>query len=641
MKRRLMVIMLSLTLVFTLIPMTAFGETVVNDEDIQEPLKVVSGQDVTVRSITVDKYGYKNALDVYAKDNDASVKVLENVSLFSEMLYAEAVSVEYKNNKASVDVGGNVTAEGATATGLSLNGDGDSPGKSTVKIGGRLSVKGRDAEGVNTSTGAHDIFIGKGITVTSTSESAYSGESARGLLDNSISPVTADIIGDIKVKAANGNAYGIIFGRGINDKMPESNVLVHGNVYSDGIGIDSILGDNACKADVLVEGTIKAKKTGVILSKGPSETTSISNTKITVWKVEPNERGNVAEVVNYAGTYQTDATDFEKNNISYIIKYKQPSKGGKIYAVNSSGNALTKSHGFRVAKEGDKIIVKANLDSGWKLKSVYDNDKALKKDDNGNFYLTVHKGGGILLSADLEAPGSDPTQMGSDGTAVGEGASAAAADQKITGMKTDTDPKGSKFNKLRLRSTYQTKTSITLKWKSNKKAEKYVIYGNRCGTSTKIRKSVKLYTVKKSTKTTMTKVIKKVKGAAVKKNTYYKFLIVALNKKNEVVSTSRMIHVATKGGKYTNYKKISIKKSVLTKAKNLNQGQRLKLYPKQIKVTKSLKARKHVPIRYESTNKTIAKVTSKGVIKALKKGSCYVYVYAQNGVYKKVRVVVK
>ena len=232
-------------------------------------------------------------------------------------------------------------------------------------------------------------------------------------------------------------------------------------------------------------------------------------------------------------------------------------------------------------------------------------------------------------------------QKGSDGTEVGPGASEEIADQKITGMKTDTDPKGSKFNKLRLRSVKQTKTSITLKWKSNSKAVKYVIYGNRCGSSTKIRKSVKLYTVKKSTKTTMTKVIKKVKGAKLKKNTYYKFLIVALNKNNKVVSTSRMIHVATKGGKYTNYKKISVDKEKITKAKNLKKGKSLKLEAKQIKVTKSLKARKHVPIRYESSNKNIAKVTSKGVIKALKKGTCYVYVYAQNGVYKKIKVVVK
>ena len=39
-------------------------------------------------------------------------------------------------------------------------------------------------------------------------------------------------------------------------------------------------------------------------------------------------------------------------------------------------------------------------------------------------------------------------------------------------------------------------------------------------------------------------------------------------------------------------------------------------------------------------NTSIATVSSKGVIKGKKKGTCYVYVYAQNGVYKKIKVTV-
>lgn len=45
--------------------------------------------------------------------------------------------------------------------------------------------------------------------------------------------------------------------------------------------------------------------------------------------------------------------------------------------------------------------------------------------------------------------------------------------------------------------------------------------------------------------------------------------------------------------------------------------------------------------RYESTNKKIATVSKKGVIKGIKKGSCYVYVYTQNGLYKRIKVRVK
>ena len=57
---------------------------------------------------------------------------------------------------------------------------------------------------------------------------------------------------------------------------------------------------------------------------------------------------------------------------------------------------------------------------------------------------------------------------------------------------------------------------------------------------------------------------------------------------------------------------------------------------------KGKKASIHIAkFRYESTNTKVATVTKKGVVKAKKKGTAYIYVYAQNGVYKKVKVTVK
>ena len=51
--------------------------------------------------------------------------------------------------------------------------------------------------------------------------------------------------------------------------------------------------------------------------------------------------------------------------------------------------------------------------------------------------------------------------------------------------------------------------------------------------------------------------------------------------------------------------------------------------------------RHHYPIRYESSDKNVATVTETGVIQAKGKGSCKIYVYAQNGVYKTIKVTVK
>lgn len=50
---------------------------------------------------------------------------------------------------------------------------------------------------------------------------------------------------------------------------------------------------------------------------------------------------------------------------------------------------------------------------------------------------------------------------------------------------------------------------------------------------------------------------------------------------------------------------------------------------------------RHRAAAFESSNTKIATVNGKGVIKAKKKGSCNIYIYAQNGIYKKIKVTVK
>lgn len=207
--------------------------------------------------------------------------------------------------------------------------------------------------------------------------------------------------------------------------------------------------------------------------------------------------------------------------------------------------------------------------------------------------------------------------------------SAAATQKAILAQKTDKDPSGSSFRILRLRSTKQSKTSSTLTWQKVSGATSYVIYANKCGKSNKIKK---IATVKKNTYT----------HKKLKKGTYYKYVVVAVKSTvigNRTAAISKMIHVSTKGSKYGNFKKVSVTKAVLTKAKKLKKGKSLKLGAKAVKA--SSKAKIHVKLRYQTSNKKVATVSSKGVVKGVGKGSCYVFVYAQNGVYKKIPVTVK
>lgn len=217
-------------------------------------------------------------------------------------------------------------------------------------------------------------------------------------------------------------------------------------------------------------------------------------------------------------------------------------------------------------------------------------------------------------------------------TAAGPGVYADDADKAIRAMTSDSDLSGSQFAPLKLKSTKQTKKSVTLTWTKANGAVKYVVYGNLCGSK---NKPVKIVTMSgKSKKLT------KVAGKKITKGKYYKFIVVALDRNNKVVSASKLIHVASAGTKAGNYKSVSVTKTVVKKAKKMKAGKSLKLKAKAVKSGKT-KVKKHVSLRYESSNTNVATVTKSGVVKAGKKGSCYIYAYAQNGVCKRIRVAVK
>ena len=229
-------------------------------------------------------------------------------------------------------------------------------------------------------------------------------------------------------------------------------------------------------------------------------------------------------------------------------------------------------------------------------------------------------------------PAADPEeQMGSDGTALGSGASTEAAEAAITASKSDKDLKGSVYNKLRVRQSKVTKNSITVTWVKVSGAKKYVLYGVKSGAKNKFTK------IATTTKTKYT--VKKINKNKLVKGTYYKFVVVALNSKGNVVTGSKTAHIATLGKNSA-----SNPAKVTTAAKNnkvtIKVKKTFKLKGKYESSAKKYKIKKVLAIRYESTNNKIATVTSKGVVKGMNKGTCYVYVYAQNGLFKKIKVTV-
>lgn len=193
--------------------------------------------------------------------------------------------------------------------------------------------------------------------------------------------------------------------------------------------------------------------------------------------------------------------------------------------------------------------------------------------------------------------------------------------------KGDGDYKGSNFGLLRAQATKLKKNSVTVKWNKVKNADGYIVYGAKCGAKSKY-KVLKVVSGKTTSYT----------HKKLKKGTYYKYNIVAFKYVNGVkvtLAASKKIHATTLGGKYGVAKAVKLNKSKV----KIKKGKTFKIKASEIKKDKKIK--RHRAICYESSNTKIATVNSKGKIKAKKKGKCTIYVYAQNGVYKTVKVTVK
>ena len=234
-------------------------------------------------------------------------------------------------------------------------------------------------------------------------------------------------------------------------------------------------------------------------------------------------------------------------------------------------------------------------------------------------------------------------------TAVGNGTveiTVTTKDGKITAsimitVKVPDEPtinKTTGFRRLRARSVKQTKTSVTLQWNIIKDADGYFIYGNRCNTGTKSYKYRNLATITGGDISTWTQ-------KDLKKGTYYKYVVKAyrlVNGKKVVTDTSISVHAVTGGGKYGNAKAVSV--TQIGNKKNvskitLKMGKTAQIKAKEIK--KDKKIARHRKLCYESSNTKVATVTPDGLIRATGKGTCTIWVYAQNGVYKALKITVK
>lgn len=170
---------------------------------------------------------------------------------------------------------------------------------------------------------------------------------------------------------------------------------------------------------------------------------------------------------------------------------------------------------------------------------------------------------------------------------------------------------------------------VTCRWTKIPKATGYYVYYQTCGLEWADAKVVKVKTpVYKFTKEDNTKCVKiQVKAY---KNT---------DEGEKIIGETVIAHIAGPNNVHYNSNKVRVK--VVKNKIILAKGKTAKIKA-SYNVTKHILGNEHAAkFRYRSSKTKIAKVTSNGKIVAKKKGKCKIFVYARNGYYKTITIVVK
>ena len=340
------------------------------------------------------------------------------------------------------------------------------------------------------------------------------------------------------------------------------------------------------------------------------------NTRVT-WKssdenvVTVDEKGKVTAVGN--GTATITVTSVSGNYTATVaVTVKIPVEIEKI-SIEAEKETLTK------IGESTELKVKIEPENADAQKLIWksDNEMVAAVDENGK--VTAIGNGMAIITVTTE---------------YGKNTASIIITVKIPDKPVINKTKG--FGRLKVRSVNQTKTSITLEWSKLDGVDGYFVYGNRCNTKTKAYKYQKLATITNGRAWT---------HKNLKKGTFYKYIVKAykiVDGKKVVTDTSASIHVITQGGKYGIARSVSVTK--IGNKKNvskitLKKGKTAQITAKEIK--KDKKIRHHRNLCYESSDTAVATVTPEGLIQAVGKGTCTIWVYAQNGVYAALTVTVK
>ena len=192
---------------------------------------------------------------------------------------------------------------------------------------------------------------------------------------------------------------------------------------------------------------------------------------------------------------------------------------------------------------------------------------------------------------------------------------------------------GSQVSKLKLPILLATgkggNRKITISWRSYEDADGYDCYWSYCDGK---RSYKKLATVKAAKD--------RVTSRRLDNNRRYKYFVAAyklIDGKKVYIAKSNPLHVALKDAKATNAKKVTVNQTNV----RLKAGDTFVIRSRTKLENTNKKELLHVAAyRYYTSDQSVASVSKTGKIKALKSGTCVIYVVANNGVYGTIKVTV-
>lgn len=192
---------------------------------------------------------------------------------------------------------------------------------------------------------------------------------------------------------------------------------------------------------------------------------------------------------------------------------------------------------------------------------------------------------------------------------------------------------GSQVSKLKLPILLATgkggNRKITISWRSYEDADGYDCYWSYCDGK---RSYKKLATVKAAKD--------RVTSRRLANNRRYKYFVAAyklIDGKKVYIAKSNSLHVALKDAKATNAKKVTVNQTNV----RLKAGDTFVIRSRtRLENTNKKELLHAAAYRYYTSDQSVASVSKTGKIKALKSGTCVIYVVANNGVYGTIKVTV-